>query len=58
MVFAVDAGRLRLRPVALAEMSDTAAQVVRGLEAGERVVLHPGDKVRDGVRWEPLGAVQ
>jgi hypothetical protein len=27
-----------------------AAQIVAGLEAGDEVILHPSDKVRDGVQ--------
>jgi HlyD family secretion protein len=58
MVFAANGGRLRLRPVPIVELSDEAAQVAGGVAAGDRVVLHPGDKVRDGVRWEPLAAIE
>ena len=53
-VFAAEGGRLRLRKVDLGERSDTAAEVRSGLQPGDRVVLHPGDRVRDGVRWKPL----
>ena len=58
MVFAANGGRLRLRPVSIVEMSDVSAQVASGVAAGDRVVLHPGDKVRDGVRWEPLESLE
>ena len=53
-VFAAEGGLLRLRKVELGERSDTAAEVRSGLQPGDRVVLHPGDRVRDGVRWRPL----
>jgi HlyD family secretion protein len=50
-VFVVDArGRARLRHVEAGMMNDEEAEVVRGLVAGERVILHPSDKVLDGVR--------
>lgn len=29
-------------------------QVIEGLEPGDEIVLHPGDRVRDGQRVTPL----
>jgi HlyD family secretion protein len=52
-VYVVEAGRARLRPVEIGHRTDTSAQVRRGLEAGEAVVLYPGDTIRDGQRVEP-----
>lgn len=50
-VFAVDAGgRARLTPVELGRMNDEAAELRSGLRAGARVILHPGEKVAEGVR--------
>jgi len=49
-VFAVEGGRARLRPVALRARAGGTAALERGVEPGERVVLHPGDRVADGVR--------
>jgi len=50
-VFVVDPrGRARLRRVEAGRMNDEEAEIVRGLEAGDRVILHPSDKVADGVR--------
>ncbi len=49
-VYVVDGGRARLRPVAVGQRAGLVAQVDSGLTAGERVVNHPDDKVRDGVR--------
>lgn len=50
-VFVVDSGgRARFRSVDVGRMNDDEAEVRRGLTAGERVILHPSDKVKDGVR--------
>jgi HlyD family secretion protein len=50
-VFVVDPhGRARLRRVEAGRMNDEEAEIVRGLVVGERVILHPSDKVADGVR--------
>jgi HlyD family secretion protein len=49
-VYAVEKGRARLRHVELGRMGEDAAQVKDGLREGERVVLYPGDTVRDGRR--------
>ena len=50
-VFVVDSrGRARLRPVEAGMMNDEEAEIVRGLAAGDRVILHPSDKVADGIR--------
>ncbi len=52
-VFVVTDGRARLRPVRIGERNGLAAQVIDGLKAGERVILHPSDEVADGVRVAP-----
>ena len=50
-VFVIDSGgRARLRRVEAGRMNDEEAEIRRGLEAGDRVVLHPSDKVQDGIR--------
>jgi HlyD family secretion protein len=54
-VFVVADGRARRRLVKIAERNLHAAHVVDGLKAGEQVVLHPSDRVHDGVRVEPRG---
>lgn len=48
--FVVEAGRARLAPVDVAESTGVEAAVAAGLAEGARVVVHPSDKVRDGVR--------
>ncbi|HEU5170003.1 MAG TPA: efflux RND transporter periplasmic adaptor subunit [Gemmatimonadales bacterium] len=49
-VYAVEGGRARLRPVEIGRRTAAAAQVLKGVEAGEPVVVYPSDNVRDGVR--------
>lgn len=50
-VFVIDErGRARLRRVRAARMNDEEAEIATGLDAGDRVILHPSDKVLDGVR--------
>lgn len=50
-VFAVDAdGVARLIPVYVGQMNEDVAEVRRDLAPGTRVILHPGDKVADGVK--------
>jgi HlyD family secretion protein len=53
-VFVVERGRARLRPVEVGHRGAEAAEIVAGLEPGETLVLHPSDRVADGVRVEPL----
>jgi HlyD family secretion protein len=49
-VFTVAAGRARLRPVAPGHRTAAEVEVLSGLAAGERVVLHPQNELRDGAR--------
>ena len=49
-VFVADAGRARLRPVALAHRGEEEAEVLRGLRGGEAVILYPSDEIAEGVR--------
>ena len=49
-VFAIDGGRARLRPVEVAARNGSEAWVLRGVDAGTRVVVYPPPAVRDGVR--------
>lgn len=50
VVFRVDAGRARLTPIRLGERNSDWAEVRSGLEPGASVILHPGDRIADGVR--------
>jgi HlyD family secretion protein len=55
-VFVVDAGgRARLKGIKAGRMNDEDAEIVSGLTAGERVILHPSDKVEDGIRVKQRG---
>lgn len=49
-VFVVSGGRASLRPVTVGRRTSLSAQILEGISAGERVVLHPDDQVRNGVR--------
>jgi HlyD family secretion protein len=49
-VFAVTGDRTARRAVSLGHRSALAAEVIDGLAAGERVVLHPSNRVEDGTR--------
>ncbi len=49
-VFVAAQGRARMRHVAIGQSNRRAAQVKDGLAEGERVVLHPSDRVQDGGR--------
>lgn len=48
--FVLRDGRARLQVITLGERNDDLAQVLTGLAAGDRVVLHPSDLIADGVR--------
>lgn len=49
-VFKVQDGRARLQRVEIGQANGEAAEVRSGLVPGDRVVLHPGQSVSDGVR--------
>jgi HlyD family secretion protein len=49
-VFVLDGGRAQLRPIEIGQRSGFEAQVVKGLQPGERIVLHPPDILEDGTR--------
>ena len=48
-VFAVRDGRAQVTPVTIGQRNNRVAEVVSGLSAGHRVVLHPSDRIKDGV---------
>lgn len=49
-VFAIDEdGVARLTRVRIGHMNDEMAEVLGGLTEGSRVILHPGDRVEDGI---------
>lgn len=49
-VFVADGRRARLRVVKVGRRNSEAAQILGGLKAGERVVLHPSDRLASGSR--------
>lgn len=51
--FVIRDGRALLRRIVIGERNETDAQVLEGLEAGDIVVLHPGDGIDDGTRVSP-----
>lgn len=48
--FAVRDGRARLTAVTAGRSNGTETEVLAGIAAGERVVMHPSDRVTDGAR--------
>jgi HlyD family secretion protein len=53
-VFAVRGARAVLTPVTVGRGNDSVSEVVQGLGVGEQVVIHPSDRVRDGIKVRPL----
>jgi len=49
-VFVIEAGRARLRRIALGVKNEFEAEVLAGLTRGEEILLHPPDVVTDGSR--------
>lgn len=52
-VFVYSEGRAQLRRVGIGRTTSSEAHVAAGLEEGERVVLHPSDRVKAGTRIIP-----
>jgi HlyD family secretion protein len=51
--FVVEGRRAVLRSVTIGQEAGLATQVVAGLEAGEVVIVHPGNDVENGARVKP-----
>lgn len=49
-LFRFEHGMARLTPVELGERTAHEAAVLHGLSAGDRVIVHPGDAIADGVK--------
>jgi HlyD family secretion protein len=49
-VFVVENGRAAQRPVEIGQRNGVSAEVTKGLEQGESVIIHPPDAVSDAVR--------
>jgi HlyD family secretion protein len=48
-VFVIDGRKARLRNIGIGHMGAEDVEVTSGLRAGERVVIHPSDRLGDGV---------
>lgn len=51
-LYTVEEGRARLRPITIGHRGRSMIEVAAGIDAGAIVVLHPGDRVREGSRVE------
>jgi HlyD family secretion protein len=49
-VFTVKDGRARVAAIKIDHRNDQVAEVLSGLSVGDRVILHPGDRIDDGAR--------
>ena len=52
-VFVLANGKAVLRPVQVGHNNGLQAEILGGLDEGERVVIHPGDRIKDGVAIAP-----
>ncbi|HEU4335614.1 MAG TPA: efflux transporter periplasmic adaptor subunit, partial [Candidatus Eisenbacteria bacterium] len=52
-VYAVEKGRAKLRPVVVARRGVREVQIGSGLSAGDRVIVHPDERLKDGARVRP-----
>lgn len=57
-VFAIVGGQAKLRPVEIGQRAGLQVEVTKGLTAGERIISHPDDKIRDGVAVKPRAGSQ
>ncbi len=51
--FVLDGRNARLTPVRIGQRAGLATQVLSGLKAGDRVVAHPDETIKDGARVKP-----
>ncbi len=54
-VFAIEGDRAHKRLIEIGHRGDREAEVLSGIAEGDRVVVHPGDRLTDGARVKPLG---
>jgi len=52
-VYRIEQGRARLRTIQVGTLSDTSAEVLNGINAGDTLIVYPSDQVRDGLRVLP-----
>ena len=55
-VYRVVEGRAKRTPVEVGHQTGQDAEIVRGVSAGDRVIVHPGDTLRHGARVRPRQA--
>ena len=55
-IYVLEGGRARLRKLEVGHRGEMGLEVLSGLQPGEMVIVHPGDRVQDGVRVEVAGA--
>lgn len=53
-VFRVESGKARLTPVEIGHRGDAELEVLSGLDPGSVLVVHPGDRVKDGVTVDAI----
>jgi HlyD family secretion protein len=53
-VFRIEGGRARLTPIGVGHRGDVQLEVLTGLSPGDTLVVHPGDRVHDGVKVEQM----
>ena len=56
-MYVIERGRARLVPVDIAHRNTAFAEVVNGVSEGSLVILHPSDRVSDGVRVTAISTV-
>lgn len=54
-IFVVEKGRARRRDVEIGHRNPAEAEVLRGLSGGDTVVLHPSDRIENGIRVRAAG---
>lgn len=52
-VYVIEGGIARKRRVEIGRRSGLEAEVLRGLQASDRVIIHPNDRIRDQVQVQP-----
>jgi HlyD family secretion protein len=50
--YVLDRGLARLRSIEVGHRGETNVEILSGLQPGDQVIVHPGDRVQDGVRVE------
>lgn len=52
-VFVADNGRARLRSLSVGKSNGQEAEVLDGLQVGDEVILHPSDRIKNGIGITP-----